>query len=118
MFKVLKISVICLVFFTVGCDVDVYVEEPERPTSIPETSLWVGGPDGGVFVLITSPDKLNNNMYHAEIYYVSGDTAYKGFMRIHPANSGDIDLTKKESFSFWDGDNLYLRDGRYLKVQE
>ena len=107
-----------LIIFTVGCDVDVYTEEPDRPISIPETSLWVGGPDGGVFVFIKRPDKHDKNMYYAEIYYASGDTAYKGFMKINPANSGDIDLNKKESFSFWDGDNLYLRDDRYLKIQE
>ncbi len=104
--------------FTVGCDVDVYIDEPERPISIPKTSLWVGGPDGGVFVFITRPDKPDKNIYYAEIYYASSDAAYKGFMRVHPANSGDIDLNKKESFSGWDGDTLYLRDGRYLKVQE
>jgi len=35
---------------------------------------------------------------------VSGDTAYKGFMRIYPDNFDGFDINKKESYVAWDGD--------------
>ncbi|MCP4489476.1 MAG: hypothetical protein GY820_19505 [Gammaproteobacteria bacterium] len=114
----LKMLILWMTIFTAGCDVDVYTEQPERPINIPEASLWVGGPDGGVFVFITESDKSDKNLYYAEVYYASGDVAYRGLMRVYPTNSGDFDLTTKESFVAWDGDNLYLSDKRYLKVEE
>lgn len=116
--KALRFFVLCLVIFIGGCDIDVYTEEPERPINIPESSLWVGGADGGVFVFIKPPEKSDKTLYYAEIYYGSGDAAYKGFMRVYPDNHGDFDINKKESYVAWDGDNLYLRNDRYLKVQE
>ncbi len=112
-----KIFLLGMIVFTTSCDLEVYTEQPERPANIPETSLWVGGPDGGVFLFIKELDKSDKNLYYAEVYYASGDLAYKGSMRIYPTNSGDIDLAKKESFVAWDGDNLYLSDKRYLKVE-
>ncbi len=57
-------------------------------------------------------------MYLGEIYYISGDLAYKGPMRIFPTGSTNFDSTKKESFEGWDGDKLYLRNNQYLKIQE
>lgn len=92
--------------------------EPERPSSIPASSFWVGGHDGGVYVLIKRPEKSDGNLYVGEIHYASGDLAYKGPMTLFPENSPEIDPAAKESFEGWDGDTLYLSQNRYLKIQE
>ena len=111
---------LALVFLlVVGCEREASTPtEPNRPPNIPAASLWVGGLDGGVFVLIRKSEKLGKDIYLGEIYYVSGDLAYKGSMKIFPAGITDFDSTKKESYEGWDGDTLYLRNNRYLKVQE
>jgi len=111
---------LALVFlFSVGCERESSTPaEPVRPSNIPASSVWVGGLDGGVFALIRQSKKLGNDMYLGEIYYISGDLAYKGPMKIFPAGSIDFDPTKKESFEGWDGDKLYLKNNQYLKVQE
>lgn len=92
--------------------------EPGRPPNIPALSIWVGGLDGGVFVLVKKSEKLGKDMYFGEVYYVSGDVAYKGPLKIFPGGTTDFDPTKKESYEGWDGDTLYLKDRRQLKVQE
>ena len=103
----------------VGCERETSTPtEPTRPPNIPATSIWVGGLDGGVFVFIRKAEKSGKDMYLGEIHYESGDLAYKGPMKIFPPGITDFDSTKKESYEGWDGDTLYLRNNRYLKVQE
>ena len=105
--------------FAIGCQKEASIPtEPVRPSNIPATSVWVGGLDGGVFVLVKRSKKPGNNMYLGEIYYISGDLAYKGPMKLVPVGSIDFDPTKKESFEGWDGDQLFLRNNQYLKTQE
>jgi hypothetical protein len=104
--------------FIGGCQRDEPVQnEPVRLSSIPAASIWVGGIDGGVFVMIKKLEESKIGDYFAEIFYVSGDLAYKGPMKINPLGS-TFDFKKKESYEGWDGDNLYLNDNRYLQVIE
>jgi len=102
-----------------GCEREVSVPTaPARPSNIPATSLWVGGHDGGVYVLITRSEKLGKDMYFGEIYYGSGDLAYKGPMKLNPANSTDFDPAKNDSYEGWDGDTLHLSNDRYLSIKD
>jgi hypothetical protein len=104
--------------FLAGCEGEISTPvEPDRPPNIPTASIWVGGLDGGVFVLVKKLEKSNSDLYEAEIHYISGELAYRGPMKIFPAGAS-FDPAKKESFEGWDGDNLYLSKNRYLKVQE
>lgn len=104
--------------FVGGCQREEPVQtEPVRPSNIPATSIWVGGIDGGVFVTVKKLEKARTGDYFAEIFYVSGDLAYRGPMKITPPSS-TFDYRKKESYEGWDGDNLYLSNNKYLRVIE
>ncbi|MDG9927538.1 MULTISPECIES: hypothetical protein [unclassified Pseudomonas] len=99
----------------VGCDVEISKshESPPKPTSVAEQAFWVGGHDGGVFVTLSKAGDL----YQAEIRHASGDLAYRGPMRLHPAGSV-FDPDAQGDYIGWDGDHLYLRGDRYLIVEE
>ena len=102
-----------------GCESqEPVVVEPSKPSNVPSEAIWVGGIDGGVFVLIRDSESSDDGIYFGEIYYVSGDVSYKGDLKIYPDNLLRIDFNNKESYQGWDGDTLYLREGRYLKIQE
>jgi hypothetical protein len=53
-----------------------------------------------------------------EIYYVSGDIAYKGKMSILPKDNTVIDYMNPKTYQGWDGDTLYVVGNKQLKVQE
>ena len=104
--------------FVGGCQREESVQtEPVRPSNIPATSIWVGGIDGGVFVMIKELEKSRKGDFFAEIYYVSGDLTYRGPMKISPPGS-TFDYRKKESYEGWDGDSLYLSNNKYLRIIE
>jgi hypothetical protein len=92
--------------------------EPARPSNIPVTSVWVGGHDGGVFVLVEKSTQQGKDNYRGEIYYVSGDLAYKGPLKMVPEDMSDFDTTKKESYEGWDGNTLYISSNRRLQAME
>lgn len=106
------------IFLITGCKAEVYSEKPDRPANVPDTSIWVGGPDGGVFVFIRKSVKNDKHLFDAEIHYASGDLAYIGLMKLYPENAAEFKIDKKESYIAWDGDKLYLSNNRYLEVQE
>lgn len=120
MLKSLIFGVVC-VFFSVaslfGCDkIENYPTAPERPTSVPKESVWVGGLDGGVFVYLKANTGLPPSGYWGEVYYVSGDVAYKGKFEVIPAEKNDFDLDDPRSYGGWDGDILYLSNGGQLRA--
>lgn len=106
-----------IVFLISSCDSpqdENYI--PSRPSSVPESALWVGGLDGGVFVLVNKIKTDPPDDYWGEVYYVSGDIAYKGKMQLTPKGGGVIDFTNPETFQGWDGDTLYVSGNRQLKT--
>ena len=71
--------------------------------------------------LVQSLEKNKNlevNEYLGEIYYVSGDIAYKGKMSILPKDNTVIDYMNPKTYQGWDGDTLYVVGNKQLKVQE
>lgn len=91
-------------------------ELPPKPNNIPKLSLWVGGPDGGVYVLIEKSSQSALNTYNATIHYSEGSISYKGRLIINTDKEPLFDYKDANSYSAWDGDTLYLQDGRFLKI--
>ena len=86
--------------------------EPTRPPAVPASAFWLGGPDGGVFVhlkLVTAP-----GVYTGSIYHPNGALWYRGRFLLRPAGGKAIDPADIHQFSFWDGSQLVLEDGRTL----
>lgn len=107
---------LAFLFLLSGCDVQ--FEEasggaPTRPESVPESTLWIGGKDGGVFVEISATDQ--KPIYKGAVYYdSSGDIWYQGEFEYTGQESFETD--EPSSYSFWDGTDLYLKNGEKLKA--
>lgn len=87
-----------------------------RPNSVPANALWVGGIDGGVYIVITKSVGDKPHIYNAIIYHKIGSIDYKGRLAINSIEAPVFDYKNSDSYSAWDGDTLYLRDARYLKA--
>ena len=88
--------------------------QPPRPAGVPEEAIWVGGTDGGVFVLVVG----------------DGDAAYRGciffdripllhynglFVKSTPGPvAGPLD--DPATFDAWDGARLYLAEDGWLRA--
>jgi len=90
--------------------------EPDRPDNIPGNTLWIGGTDGGVFIRVNKMKEDKPYVYDAEIYFGTGDIDFKGKLTINTRDKPVFDYDKQDSYSGWDGDTLYLRDGRRLAI--
>jgi hypothetical protein len=92
-------------------------EAPTRPSGVPDQAIWSGGAEGGVFLIVRPFGPSEPNVYTGAIYNeYSGDVVYQGRLLLKPANGAPIPVADPESYSGWDGDTLYLSDGRQLKV--
>jgi hypothetical protein len=87
---------------------------PPKPKNVPAASIWVGGLDGGMFVLVTPCPKCGKGLYRAQIHGIVGNIEYKGLLKINQPDGADFDVTKRASFGGWDGTHLMLSDYRYL----
>ncbi len=123
MFSNFKSYIYTIVFLSVlliisGCsNSSDNTEEHIRPDSIPNTALWVGGADGGIYLTIKKNKNDKSNIYRGVIYYSSGGIDYEGKLTINNIENSNFDYSNSESYSSWDGDTLYLRDGRELKIK-
>jgi hypothetical protein len=98
-----------LLFSLIACEKVVTHEPDSRPSNIPQSALWIGGSDGGVYALI----QLTENTYTGTIYYDStGDVWYEGEF-IYTGKSS-FNLTDHNNYSAWDGDVLHLTNGHKL----
>ena len=88
---------------------------PNRPKSVPVKAVWVGGPDGGVWIVLERLAKDPPGTYQARIYHQGGGIEYKGPLILKPASSKRITINPAE-FEGWDGDEILLRNGRSLRV--
>jgi len=117
--KKLSTFLVVLLFILTGCGEKTLDDsEPKRVATIPSEAIWVGGLDGGVFVTITKPIKADKNVYWGEVFYVSGDIAYKGRMDLYPKEGTGFDIKDKSSYQGWDGDTLYIINNQSLKIVE
>lgn len=99
-----------------GCKIKQVESEPEppaRPARVPDKAVWAGGVDGGSFILLESTPKADR--YAARIYDDrSGEVIFDGVLSVDQGTAVPLDVKDPKVFGFWDGDTLYLRDGRSL----
>jgi hypothetical protein len=92
------------------------VEPPPRPSGVPRSTFWVGGLDGGVFVIVEKRDADPGHIYRGTIYSESGTVRYAGRLAMVPQSGQGFDYRAAQSFTGWDGDTMSLIDGRHLKA--
>lgn len=109
-------SLIGLIIFIIYNSIHVIPDTPKHPSSIPQEAFWVGGIDGGVFIISQKRKNDGLGIYYAEIYFETGTLAYKGRLALMPKKEELIDYKNKTIYSGWDGDSLHLIDGRFLKA--
>ncbi len=85
--------------------------EPERPSGVPAQAFWLGGADGGVFVLLQASASGRAD-YKARIFYPHGEVWYEGLL--HLDRGPAVNVADQHLFSGWDGTALLLSDGRRL----
>ena len=88
-------------------------EPPPRPSAVPHAAVWAGGVDGGAFILLEStalPARYAGTIYDD----VRGEVIYRGALWMKGPRGARIDVADPKAFSAWDGETLYLRDGRTL----
>ncbi len=104
--------------FTAGaCDVRVERRQdggPERPAGVPAAAMWIGGSEGGAFVLVRR-EGSDSGRYRAQIYHENGEEWYAGVLELDPPEGPRLDLTSATAFAGWDGEQLLLVDGRVLR---
>lgn len=101
-------ALLCVVMLTSGCQRETDAQsEPARSAAVPAGAVWVGGLDGGVFVLVRKSPSTPGGTYTAEIRSAAGDVIYRGQMKADPPTA-KFDPAKKESYAGWDGTSLYL----------
>ncbi len=106
-----------MVVSLLGCDrIESPPSPPPIPQSAPQNSIWVGGLDGGVFVALEVDDSGETPKYWGEVYYISGDLAYRGYFRTEPRTNATIQTNNPQIYQGWDGDTFYLTNNRRLIV--
>lgn len=89
---------------------------PARPAAVPASAIWIGGADGGIFLALDKKAGDPERVYDAVVYNDhSGEVWFKGKLQLSaspelaPGSARD-----PKFFSGWDGERLYLADGRQL----
>ena len=93
-------------------------EVPIQPPGVPIEAIWVGGADGGVFLILTSV-KNRQGRFLARIWnYPSGTLEFDGPLQLHPSDNAAVLIRTDDRSQFlgWDGSTLYLRNGTSLKA--
>lgn len=104
----------CLLLFigllaALGCRES--VGQPARPANVPAAAFWLGGPDGGAFVLLNKPKngKTLIKTCTGTIYTDSGYVWFSGAFDLAPAGSAPLDIADTDQFDGWDGTELFVK---------
>ena len=106
------LGVIAATAIAVGCMQD-SAGEPRRPPAVPARATWVGGPDGGVFVVLRATTATT---YAGTVYYPDGSIWYAGTFVLRPLGARAFDPARAKQLSGWDGTKLLIDDGRTLEA--
>ena len=101
-----------------SCDSQTSVTNRIKPAAVPDNAIWTGSADGGVYVVITRTSGHDKQIYSGTIYFENGEQWYKGKMRLMPNVAEFDDIQNKDSYSGWDGEILYLSNGRMLNAMK
>lgn len=107
-----------LLLVLASCDQQAPVANLQKPATVPDKAVWVGGVDGGVYVLVTKAATGDKQIYNGEIFYENGEQWYRGKMKLMPDHASFTDINNKNSYSGWDGEVLYLTNNRSLRALE
>lgn len=85
------------------------VEPPERLATIPPEAVWVGGADGGAWILCREDGGRNFCTIYNDN---SGEVWVRGYFVLEGSARG---VSKQElRYDFFDGERIRLSDGRVL----
>lgn len=111
----LKCFFIVLTLLLVSCSSK--SNNPARPESVPQAAMWIGGLDGGAWVLLQKKDNHPDYIYYAEVYGdQAGDPWYIGRLEVLPHSRPKVPLENPEAYGVWDGESLLLEDGRSMRA--
>lgn len=101
-----------LIFSISACDIqEGTVASPDKPEQVPEQAFWIGGHEGGAFILISN--KKENNEYFGAVYFdTTGEVWYEG--QFNYTGDAPFDVANKSSYTAWNGDFLFLENGEKL----
>jgi hypothetical protein len=107
----------CLLLFVgllaaLGCRES--VGQPARPANVPAAAFWLGGADGGVFVLLNKP-KTGKTLVRTctgTIYTELGYVEFSGTFDLSPADGAPLDIADTDQFDFWGGTRLVVKGGK------
>ena len=111
----IKWILVVLAIMVVSCSSQ--TQEPARPATVPNEAMWIGGVDGGAWVLLRKQENQPEYYYYAEIYGdQAGDPWYIGRLEVVPHSRPEVPLGNPGAYGVWDGDNLLLEDGRTMRA--
>ena len=95
--------VVLILAILAGCD-SRSEDQKEKPANVPQTAVWVGGADGGVYIHSSQASE------EITIYSENGEVWY----------SGKTVLTEEQlqNVTGWDGTTLYFKDGDTVRLIE
>jgi hypothetical protein len=100
-----------------GCGSGEPTGAPPHPPGVPKAAMWIGGADGGAFVLVEKTQADPLEIYRGKIYYEkTGELWYQGKLRLEPSGKAVPVLAAPQTFVGWDGEALHLTDGRSLRA--
>lgn len=121
-----KLGIICVIAFVVILIIviknppsiiveDIEVTRPEKPKSVSDHAFWVGGVDGGNFIVVTKTKE--KSLFFAEIYHdFTGELEYAGMLKYSGSKEIENFLGKASFYQGWDGENLHLANGESMTV--
>ncbi|NOY84567.1 MAG: hypothetical protein GXO96_07075 [Nitrospirae bacterium] len=90
---------------------------PPRPKSVPNDAMWIGGVDGGAWILLKKNQSDPEYIYRAEVYGdQAGNQWYIGRLEVIPNSQPSVPLGRAGAYGVWDGDRLLLEDGRVMRA--
>jgi len=97
---------------------DTPVTEPERPEKVPDSAIWYGGPDGGVFIKVDD-NQIRKNHFYCTLYFdYTGDIWYEGLFEYNGDSILSVETLRK-IISAYDGYRIHLWEYGFLtKVKE
>jgi hypothetical protein len=99
-----------------GCRMKAAEGAPSRPFNVPPAAFWLGGPDGGVFVLLKADESGGHtHPIQGTIFHQNGQTWFTGRFVAEPAGA-TIAVEDRAAFMGWDGERLLLTQGRALRA--
>lgn len=95
---------------------------PTKPNNVPESAIWYGGPDGGVWINVSKYNK-NDNSFYCRVYSDStGIVRDEGWFIYDYSDTINLDVLKDTIMGYYGGDVIILNeigpDGNYKVLKK